>query len=196
MHNFVGQRFGRLTVNRRMTGGVWECYCDCGVVSIVTTGNLRRGNTLSCGCLWREKITVHGATGTLEYKTWRAMHERCRSNHPKTRPNYKDRGIKVCAEWSDFSTFLRDMGMRPAPNSELDRIDNDKGYSKENCRWVSPRQNLNNKRCCRFIEFNGKRQTIAEWSEELCINYRTLNNRINRGWPIERALAAVKGLVS
>lgn len=192
MHNFVGHRFGRLTVNRRVPGGAWECYCDCGVVSYVTTGNLRKGNTQSCGCLWKDKITTHGLTGSPEYVVWKAMHERCRSNHPKTRRNYKDRGISVCEEWSDFTVFLRDMGMKPAPNSDLDRRDNDLGYSKDNCRWISRKQNLNNRRCCHYIEFNGRRQTIAEWADELCINYRTLNNRINRGWTVERALAVRK----
>jgi len=189
VRDFAGQRFGRLTVVKREPGGVWLCECDCGNFSHVITGNLKNGGSRSCGCLWREKITVHGLTGSPEYKAWKAMHSRCRSNHPKIRSIYKDRGIVVCPEWGDFSTFLRDMGMKPAPKTDLDRIDNEKGYSKANCRWLTHRQNLNNRRNSRFVEFDGKRQTIADWAEELGLNYRTLNNRFNRGWPPEKALS-------
>jgi len=188
MHDFVGMRFGRLVVQRRIPGGAWMCLCDCGKVSYVLTGNLKSGGSKSCGCLWKEKITSHGLTGSPEYKTWKAMHERCRSLNPIQRPNYLDRGITVCEEWRDFVAFLRDMGPRPTPTSELDRIDNDKGYSKDNCRWLSHRENLNNKRTNRLIEFEGRTQTIAQWAAERGMVYRTLNNRLNRGWPVERAL--------
>jgi len=117
------------------------------------------------------------------------MKHRCVSKHPSISPNYRERGISVCAEWDDFVIFLKDMGTRPTPRHQLDRIDNDKGYSRENCRWVTATQNRNNTRQNRYIEFDGKRQTIAEWANELGINYRTLNNRINRGWSVARALA-------
>lgn len=100
---------------------------------------------------------------------------------------YKNRGITVSSEWGDFVTFLRDMGPKPDPFSQLDRRDNDAGYSKENCRWVSQRENLNNKRSSHFIEHDGRRMTVADWALEIGLNYRTLNNRINRGWSVERA---------
>lgn len=188
VHNFVGQRFGRLVVQRRVPGSAWMCQCDCGKVSFVLTGNLKSGGSQSCGCLWKEKITTHGLTGSPAYKTWKAMHERCRSVNPLHRANYLDRGIAVCEEWRDFVTFLRDMGPRPSPRSELDRVDNDKGYSKANCEWRTHQQNLNNKRTNRYLEYNGRTQTIAQWAAEHGMVYRTLNNRINRGWPVERAL--------
>lgn len=189
MLDFVGQRFGRLVALRRVPGGSWMCQCDCGKISYALTGNLKSGNSTSCGCSWREKITTHGATNTPEYMNWKAMHTRCRSNLPRIKPHYKDRGITVSEEWGNFVTFLKDMGLRPTPDSEVDRINNDLGYSKENCRWASSKENLNNRRGNRVVEYEGKKQTIAEWADELGMNYRTLNNRINRGWPIERALS-------
>lgn len=188
MINLQGCRFGRLVVLRRVPGGSWMCKCDCGKVAFVITGNLKRGNSRSCGCAWKQVITTHGLANTTEYKVWKAMHHRCRSNRRDLRAVYKDRGIKVCKEWSDFVVFLTDMGTRPSPKHQLDRIDTYRGYSKANCRWVTQKVNLNNKRTCLYIEFNGKRQTIAMWAEELGFNYRTLHNRIKRGWPIERAL--------
>lgn len=116
------------------------------------------------------------------------MRARCRSSNDSAYANYGGRGITVSPEWEDFGVFLADMGRRPSSKHQLDRIDNEKGYSKGNCRWTNSTQNHNNTRTNRTLEFNGRRQTIAEWAAELGINYRTLNNRINRGWTVERAL--------
>lgn len=192
MRNLQGKRFGRLVVECRVPGGAWLCRCDCGLTSIAITGNLKRKNSRSCGCAWKEAITTHGLTDTLEYRTWKAMHHRCRSIKPHLFPHYAGRGIKVCDEWSDFTVFLRDMGKRPSRRHQLDREDNDAGYSKDNCRWALPQKNLNNKRNNHYINFEGRRQTIAEWALERGINYRTLNNRINRGWPIARAMEIIR----
>jgi hypothetical protein len=73
---------------------------------------------------------------------------------------------------------------------QIDRIDNSKGYYKGNCRWATQKVNLNNRRGNRVITFGGFTGTITQWAEQLGINPRTLNNRINRGWPLERALTA------
>lgn len=197
MLDLVGHRFGRLLVIERVPGGAWICDCDCGRKAIVTTSNLRGGNSTSCGCKKDEACTTHGMSRTKEYVTWKTMHHRCRSTNPAQRPHYLDRGIVVCAEWKDFTVFLRDMGKHPGKGYDLDRINNDLGYSKENCRYVSRSVNLNNRRCNRRITFNGKTQTIADWALETGINYRTLNNRINRGWAVEDAMIApanTKGL--
>lgn len=192
MLKLEGQRFGRLTVIRRAADAKWMCRCDCGKVSFAITTNLRRGNTKSCGCAQKESATKHGLVGTPEYLIWRGMRSRCRDAGSTAFRNYGGRGITVCPEWEDFVVFLRDMGQRPN-GCDLDRIDNNKGYSKDNCRWISRQRNLNNKRTNRFIEHDGRSQTIADWADELGMNYRTLNNRINRGWPIERALSSPVG---
>ena len=189
MLDLVGQRFGRLVVSGRVPGSAWLCRCDCGRSKIVTTSNIRGGNSTSCGCKTDEARTTHGMTHTREYKTWKAMKHRCQPQNPNAE-HYFERGIAVCKEWSDFMVFLRDMGKHPGKGYDLDRINNDLGYSKENCRYVSRSINLNNRRCNRRVTFDGRTQTIADWAVETGINYRTLNNRINRGWPIEKALIA------
>jgi hypothetical protein len=187
MLHLGGQVFGRLTVLRRANDAKWMCRCECGKVTYVVTTNLRRGNSRSCGCAQVQALLKHGGSGTPEHETWRGMRSRCRDSGSAVYRNYGARGISVCPEWEDFVVFLKDMGQRPY-GYDLDRIDNSRGYSKDNCRWVSRQRNLNNKRTNVLVEYAGKSQTIADWAAELGINYRTLNNRINRGWPVARAL--------
>lgn len=187
MYRLEGQRFGFLTVVNRVRGGAWMCRCDCGKVSYPTTGNLLNGNSKSCGHLIDQRRTTHGRTGTPEHRVWKGMRSRCLSKTDGAYRNYGGRGITVCPEWEDFTVFLADMGPKPGPGFDLDRIDGSKGYSKENCRWISHKLNLNNKRTNRFIEHDGRRQTVTQWATELGVNPRTLHNRISRGWSIERA---------
>lgn len=86
--------------------------------------------------------------------------------------------------WADFVNFLADMGERP-PNTTLDRIDNEKGYWKDNCRWATHEQQHNNKRTNIFIEWQGKRQTIQQWARETGICFTTIKSRLTAGWPVE-----------
>jgi transcriptional regulator of acetoin/glycerol metabolism len=95
----------------------------------------------------------------------------------------------MCEEWrNDFMAFYNDMGTRPTPKHSLDRIDNEKGYYKDNCRWVTKEVQANNTRTNVFIEYKGKRQTIAQWAKELGLPKQTLHNRIKNGLPIERVM--------
>jgi hypothetical protein len=126
-------------------------------------------------------------SSTPVWHAWQAMIQRCENPNDSAYRNYGGRGIAVCEEWHEFAKFIADMGMRPK-GFQLDRENNDLGYFKENCRWVTAKQNHNNRRDNRLVEFDGKSQTIAQWADELGMNYRTLNNRLNRGWPVERAL--------
>jgi hypothetical protein len=182
-----GQRFERLVALEYAGGGKWLCECDCGNTTSVFAQNLKKGNTRSCGCLLVEARIKHGMADTLVYHAWRSMFQRCENPKDSAYKNYGARGITVCEDWRDFPRFIADMGMRPH-GFQLDRIDNSKGYSKDNCRWVSAKVNRNNQRNNRLITFNGKTQTVAEWADELGIVHRTLHNRLSRGWPVERAL--------
>jgi len=169
----TGQRFGRLTVIReasRVQCGngrnirAWECLCDCGNTTIKTAVYLspyRSGkNELGCGCSRAEKTiarcTKHGLAKRgeqpKEYGIWKTMRRRCEGG-TQDRQYYTERGITVCPEWEDFATFIADMGFRPSPQHSLDRIDNDKGYSKDNCRWATPVEQRRNQR--RYIEQHG-----------------------------------------
>lgn len=120
---------------------------------------------------------------------WRTMKQRCfNPNNPKYK-SYGGRGIKVCNEWSTFKSFeiwAKENGYQEGLS--IDRIDNNKGYTPENCRWVNRITQQNNMRSNHFLEYSNERHTISEWSRLLKINRATLNNRIKKGWDIEQAL--------
>lgn len=133
----------------------------------------------------------HGMFGTPTYVSWSGMLSRCYS--PSTRKNKRSKfylSRTVSKEWRDFKNFYRDMGTRP-PGTSIDRIDNKKGYCKENCRWSTQKEQNRNKVNSRFFKFNGKKQTISAWAEELGISRSTMRYRLN-AWPIEKALGDKK----
>lgn len=193
-----GEKYGRLVVVDRAlnksatdTNARWLCKCECGKHCVVYGQDLKRGKQVSCGCWNTEKRTSHGMSRTHVNSVWRQMRDRC--NNPKN-PSYKNyggRGIEVCDRWSKFENFIADMGDRPGGYT-LDRIDNSKGYSPDNCRWATMMQQLNNRRNNRYIEWNGESKTLAEWSRTTGVSWFTLRARIDRlGWTIDRALSTV-----
>jgi hypothetical protein len=115
---------------------------------------LRFGVSKSCGCLQRESVvrknTVHGhnrkGERTPEYGTWAAMIQRCRDPAAENWPRYGGRGISVCDRWLRFENFYDDMGTKPSPQHSIDRIDNNAGYFKENCRWATSSEQRVNQR--------------------------------------------------
>ena len=127
----------------------------------------------------------HGKSYSPEYKVWDAMKQRCTNTNHKRWKDYGGRGIFVCDEWlSSFENFYTDMGDRPSADYELDRINNDDGYYKDNCRWVDRITNLKNKRThhnCIKLSINGREYTIRELSEEYGIKYDTIKRRYYRG---------------
>ncbi len=142
--NLSGLIFEKLTVIKRVgtytdRSAMWECLCACGNTTVVTSTRLRNGSTKSCGCIRVEfrkiaKIT-HGMTGTLTYKSWISMWERCTNIKHKSYPYYGGRGITVCERWKSFENFLYDMGTRSKDES-LDRIKSTGNYEPNNCRWI------------------------------------------------------------
>lgn len=144
--NIKGQKFGRLTAIQYMytkkgKSSTWMCVCECGNKTTTELSSLRNGRTQSCGCLrlerTKESVTKHKKSHTPEYHAWSNMIQRCTNpNHPEYK-NYGERGIAVCSEWrSSFETFYRDIGSKPSKKYSLDRINNQQGYFKENCRWA------------------------------------------------------------
>lgn len=123
------------------------------------------------------------------YKVWSKMKCRCvNSNNPKYK-NYGARGIKVCDRWmNSFESFLEDMGEQPEGTS-LDRINNDGDYEPSNCRWATSEQQNNNKRNTAYLTYNGKTQSLTQWARELEIAKTSLQNRLLRGWSLEKALS-------
>lgn len=124
-----------------------------------------------------------------EYRVWMSMRNRCRNPRYKDYHNYGGRGIMVVARWDDFANFLADMGPRPTPGHELDRIDNDGSYEPSNCRWATRTEQARNKRTSRRLTIYGVTKTVAEWSELHHISYTTILYRIDGlGWPAEKAV--------
>ncbi len=130
----------------------------------------------------------HGLSYHKLYPVWSAMIVRCRDPKSKVFKHYGGRGITVCDRWKDLSSFLEDMEMNYFKGAVLDRKDNSKGYSKDNCRWITQRENMSNTRVNHIVELNGKKQSIAAWAIELNLNYGTLSSRIKRGMSPEKAL--------
>lgn len=147
-----GQVFNRLTavepVAKRKNGMVmWRCRCECGNESTVQSGQLRNGDIKSCGCLRRENARkgTHGMTKSPLYFTWKGMWARCTNPKAKDYKHYGGRGITVCERWKDFEAFVEDVGPRPKGKT-LDRKRVNEGYSKDNCRWATPKEQARNRR--------------------------------------------------
>jgi len=193
----LGNRYGRLTVidvaSDKNGHATWKCLCDCGKVTEVTQSNLRRGNSKSCGCLGREKVTAanttHGHTvmysRSATYKAWQSMLQRANN-----RPGYVH--VSVCERWSKFENFLEDMGEVPK-GMTLDRFPDQKGnYSPDNCRWATQKQQQNNRTNNKMITYKGETRTRAEWCDRLNLNYFMVAARLRLGWTVEKTLGTQK----
>jgi len=166
----------------------WMCECDCGNKVKVLARSLKCGNTKSCGCLNKEKKTKHGQCHTPEYAAWRSMLQRCNNTRAKNYHRYGGRGITVCVEWHDFTIFIEDMGKRPSGKHSLDRIENNKGYDPDNCRWATRCEQNSNKCTNKFVELDGETKTITEWCNEFGQQVAVVRKRMKRGMSIREAL--------
>lgn len=194
----IGQVFGRLTIVSdpfRNPGGSKRrvfCQCSCGRITEKNLSDILAGHTTSCGCYARERSSArertHGMTSSPEFNTWKGIKQRCYNPNHTHYESYGGRGIAMCDAWRlSFDAFLADMGPRPQ-GTTLDRIDNDRGYEKDNCRWVSKKTQSRNVRTNTWIEYRGRRMTVVEASEEAVVDYNTLLWRIGQGWDIEKAM--------
>ncbi len=178
----------------------WYARCVCGTEREVRQSELKRGLTLSCGCLHRERTTAartavntrHGHARkrgliTREYRSWVHMRQRCTNPLNARFAAYGGRGITVAPAWEDFAVFLRDMGPRP-PRTSLDRIDNDGPYSPSNCRWATFTQQQTNRSGTVTLTYCGETRPLTDWARSLGLKGNTLRSRIQRGWSIATAI--------
>lgn len=180
LEDLTGKRFGRLVVVERAdTTNVstrWKCKCDCGKDCIVLAQNLKKGHTTSCGC-YREEIRPkqqlkHGYRHTRIYGVYGKLKDRCTNPDNPSYERYGGRGITICDEWANdpkaFCEWAYSNGYREdAEYGEctIDRIDNDKGYSPDNCRIATEKTQANNRRSNLLIEHNGETKTLAQWRD-------------------------------
>lgn len=198
--DLTGQYFDRLYVEEKSEQkskegrAIWVCSCSCGNKVLVDTKSLTTRTTKSCGCYSKEVhsriFTKHGASRSKLYFVWNDMKSRCSDINALPYKDYGGRGITVCDEWiSSFEEFQQwALSNGYQQGLTLDRIDVNKGYSPENCRWVTMKAQCNNKRNNRFITYNGETHTISEWSEITGINKAVIRYRLNAGWDIKDAL--------
>jgi len=169
--------------------------CVCGTVRQVVILDVTKGKSKGCGCvrvavalpLAKAASTKHGAHLTREFSAWVELRRRCRATSRHDSKNYSERGISVDPRWDTFIAFREDMGDRPEGHS-LDRIDNEKGYCKENCRWATRKEQERNKRSNRLITVFCEVFTVSAACEFYQINSNAVYQRLNRGWPPEKAL--------
>lgn len=201
----VGDRFSRWRVEseaspRRSPSGdtkrYWNCVCICNSRKEVAATSLKAGLSHSCGCLQAEVTAArcfrHGdanrLTKTREYETWRNMWSRCTDPLNGRYKDYGGRGIMVCESWKSFEQFLLDMGRRPTPRHSIDRIENDLGYGPENCRWATRLEQSNHTRATRWVDYNGRKISVADLARLLGVPYDRLYMRLHAGWDVERAV--------
>jgi hypothetical protein len=210
----VGQRFHRLVVlsvapSDSRQHSMVSCACDCGVVGSYRATRLISGNTKSCGCLRAEslrksrggkprKSRVKASNQNYklypaECRTWRNMLTRCDSPLAINFSSYGGRGITVCEEWRDFDVFLSDMGRRPSESHSIDRIDNDKGYSRDNCRWATLAEQCRNRTDNVRLTINGETHILSDWCRKFGVNQATVTLRLKRGWDAERSVSQSTG---
>lgn len=201
-HDLIGKRFGRLTVlaiskrERTQSGSIkicFRCQCDCGNQIEVTYQSLKSGSTISCGCYRKEKISeenkTHGQSSTRLYKIYIGMKKRCYNDKSENYPHYGGKGVKICDEWKTFEPFM-EWALKNGYTDDLsiDRINSNGNYEPCNCRWVDVKTQANNKTNNSYIEYQGKKLTISQWSEITGISKSVISRRISLGWDIERVL--------
>lgn len=173
---------------------LWRLRCDCGKETIAIASAVRTGRTQSCGHLKSAgNRRTHGLHDTQVYTAWCNMIARCTNEKFPAYHNYGGRGITVCALWlASFEKFFEDMGHPPTTAHTLDRRDNKKGYSAENCRWVSRRVQSLNSRQNVWVEIDGVRKCISDWCEEHGIQLASVYRRTAKGEDMVSAITRPK----
>ncbi len=178
----------------------WLCKCSCGAEVRTDTTRLKKGTSTQCiGCGniasgLKRRNDNHEHQGEKEYRAWSNLKNRCNNPNYHLFHRYGGRGITYCKEWESFQDFLKDMGRAPTKIHSIDRIDNDRGYSKENCKWSTPVEQSNNMSTNRVYEYKGEVNTLTGWCRDLSLNFDMVRGRLDSGkYTIEQALELPSG---
>lgn len=209
--SLCGERFGRLTVlwqtddyisPQGIHAAKWYCKCDCGNYCSVAGRELKNGDTKSCGCLKRgknpkisEAKKTHGMSKTRIYYIWRSMKTRCNNPNDTAYHNYGARGIRVCDKWNNSFEEFHSWAINNGYDKlyTLERIDVNDNYYPENCKWVTMKEQQNNRRNNATYTVNGETKTLSQWAECVGMSRSALWNRIHKsGLTIEQAISFPK----
>lgn len=140
-------------------------------------------------------IARHGMRGSPEYSVWMGMRRRCLNPTNPAWKHYGGRGITICSRWQkDFAAFYADMGARPSRKHQLERVDNEKGYSPENCRWATSQEQALNRRRVQRITYRDETLSLSGWAKRVGMSPLTLSKRMANGMSFEAAIARDPGL--
>ena len=209
IEDLTGEKFGRLTVVERATnkGGqvYWNCKCDCGNEKTVRASHLKNGLIVSCGCYRKEQMekrkpqmienqTTHGMSKTRLYSIWHTMKERCYNPNATSYSDYGGRNISICEEWQSFKPFYEwAVNNGYTDDLTIDRKDVNGSYCPENCRWATRKEQMNNRRNTHYETYGEMRKILSEWSEELGIDQKKLQNWVYRDkMSIEEIIEKIK----
>lgn len=195
----VGMRFNRWVVLEDLGTAkphyarLWRCRCDCGTVGQIRHGLLVRGGSQSCGCFGAEQRnkanTTHGKSRSIEHRTWQRIIQRCHNPKERSYYRYGGRGITVCDRWREsFDAFLADMGERPKDKQTVERKDNSKGYSPDNCCWATYAEQNRNRRGNHWITVNGETLVLQDWADRLGTKPQTIIGRLDSGMSEQEAV--------
>lgn len=197
--DYTGKKFGMLTPIKRLgksDNGYynWLCRCDCGNQVERTVDVFTRGKS-SCGCKQKKILAemangnvVHNMSKTRLYGIFHNMMSRCYREKDIHYSAYGERGITVCDEWRTNRAKFFEWALENGYSDDLtiERIDNDKGYSPDNCTWITKEMQYKNKRQNIMITYNGKTLCAEDWSKATGIPATTIRWRYKHGWDVDR----------
>lgn len=188
--DITNNKYGELKVLGYLGESKWHCLCNCGKEKILKTAKLTTGHTKSCGCLAKTNAVKHNAVGTKEYITWTNIKARCTNPNNTSYKNYGGRGITIIDTWlNSFENFYNDMGDCPDGFS-IERVENNKGYNKDNCIWASSKTQSMNRRSNFIVSYKGEEKPLKQWCDDLKLDYKKVFARIRQlNWSIEKALS-------
>jgi len=196
--DITGMKFNKLTalyIDGKFSDGssLWKCKCECGGEVTTTGTRLKRNLKVDCGCGTFEKLSKrhksHGMAKTRFYKAWVSMKERCYRPYHVSHKSYYDKGITVCDRWLEsFENFYEDMKDGYLDNLTLDRINGNKNYCKENCKWSNVTEQNNNVRTNHIIEVDGIKDTVANTCRRYGVSYDRALYRLSKGWDADKAI--------